>query len=186
MDEQDSLWVMPSHDVNLNLTENLPQTMQRQCEALEKASGGKVHGRFGKVRTFADTADYVARKTAMGQIQGTHASSQAKDVSELYATHRYAFEIYSNGYSYRIFEMKMPPIYPVSMIFDEGLLSDKDLPIAFATLTNGEWLEAESEDEVIGYLSAAIASEKMQLILYRLLHSDDQPDGDSDYGLTVP
>ena len=175
MSDDSNLWVMPSRDFDFNQTTNIPKLMQKQCEAVEEASGGQVHGRFGRVNSFEDTAVYIRRITSKGHMAGVPSDSKEKDAGDLYIPRHYAFEIFSEGYTYRIFEMRLPPVFPVSMRFDDGLLDASDLPLAASGVDPAQWLDVESDEEVMDLLSTAIRSRKMQFILYRLLYPGEEP-----------
>ncbi len=180
MSDSDSLWVMPSEDEDFNLTDNIPDLMEEQCRQLKQASHGRITGRFDRVRSLEDIAPKMQSILGRGHLTGYPPNSNTVDAGELYSPKNYAFEIYSQNYYYRVFEIRLSPMYPVPMRYDEGLLSGDDLSIALPREAKvGAWFNVNSDLEVMDILGSAIKSRKMQFILSRLLKASESVDEDS-------
>lgn len=130
--ENNNFWGMDmdSHD-ELKYTDNIHKIMDEQCNYLYQYTQGKVFAIFGEIKL---DGSLIAVARAMSNmfrgvsgisgIQETVAEVSTKeliDANSMYYEKSYGFEICTEKYRFRLFELKLTPVYPVEIIVDEGI-----------------------------------------------------------------
>lgn len=118
------------HD-DLKYTEKIYEIMEEQCKYLAQYTKGKVFAVFGEIKidgsliAVAKAMSNVFRGVAgITGLQETVAETSTKDLinaNSMYYDKRYGFEICTEKYRFRLFELRMTPVYPVEIIIDEGI-----------------------------------------------------------------
>lgn len=115
----------------LKYTNNIHKIMEEQCKYLVQDTNGKVFAVFGEIKT--DGSMHVIAQnisnlfkgvSGITGVQETVAELSTKNLinaNDMYFDKRYGFEICTEKYRFRLFELRMTPIYPVEIIIDEGI-----------------------------------------------------------------
>ena len=116
---------------DLKYTTNIHNIMDEQCQYLFQYSKGKIFAIFDEVRidgsifrALVNVPDMLKNMSSMTNFQETVGEISTKnliDANALYFEKRYGFEICTNKYRFRLFEIQMTPLYPVEIILDEGI-----------------------------------------------------------------
>lgn len=115
----------------LKYTDNIHIIMEEQCKYLAEYTNSKVFADFREINV---NISFGAMKKAMLNVLKSISSVPAIeetneemhttdliDASGMYYEKRYGFEIYTEKYKFRLFELKMTPIYPIEVLVDEGI-----------------------------------------------------------------
>ena len=116
------------HD-DLKYTDNIYKIMDEQCEYLFKDTQEKVFAIFGEIKIdgslFSMAMSNIFRGiSGIAGLQETVAEVSTKsliDANSMYFDKSYGFEICTEKYRFRLFELRMTPIYPIEIIVDEGI-----------------------------------------------------------------
>ena len=116
---------------DLKYTEDIYAIMKEQCEYLYKDTQGKVFAVFGEIkldgslltmaRTIANVFRSVSGLTGMQETVSEVSTKELIDANGMYSDKNYAFEICTEKYRFRLFELRMTPIYPIEMNVDEDI-----------------------------------------------------------------
>ncbi|WP_373219149.1 TOPRIM nucleotidyl transferase/hydrolase domain-containing protein [Ruminococcus sp. 5_1_39BFAA] len=115
---------------DLKYTDNIHRIMEEQCKYLFQYTKGKIFAVFGEIKMDGSMFAVVsamanAFKGVSGTVlQETVAEASTRDLIDanaMYFDKRYGFEICTEKYRFRLFELRMTPIYPVEIIVDEGI-----------------------------------------------------------------
>lgn len=112
-------------------TENIYKIMDAQCKYLLQNTQGKVFAIFDEIKldgslfTVAKAMSNVFRSvngwTNIQENIAEVSTNNLIDASGMYYNKRYAFEICTEKYRFRLFQLKMAPVYPIEMTIDEGI-----------------------------------------------------------------
>lgn len=108
--------------------------MEEQCKYLFQDTKGKVFAVFGEIekngsinmlakaminvyRSISGIAGMYETYENIGEIS----TKDLIDANDMYYDKRYGFEICTEKYRFRLFEVRMTPIYPIEIIVDEGI-----------------------------------------------------------------
>ena len=115
----------------LRSTDNIFRIMEEQCKYLFQHTKGNIFAVFGEIKLdgsmFAVVrimSNVLKGVSGISGIEETIAESSTKkliDASDMYFDKRYGFEVCTEKYRFRLFELRMTPIYPVEIIVDEGI-----------------------------------------------------------------
>lgn len=116
---------------DLKYTDNIYRIMEEQCKYLFQYTRSKVFAVFDEIKidgsmlVVAKTISNVFKSVSgITELQETIAESSTEnliDANDMYFDKRYGFEICTEKYRFRLFELRMTPIYPVEIIIDEGI-----------------------------------------------------------------
>ena len=119
----ENLWDVPSVDILGDSTENVMEIMKQQAQYLKEGTNGKVMGKFSRIKNImANIAGLAAALSS--EVTDDNEINNLSDANNLYKSQKYGFEIYNQTYKFRIFEMSLSPLYPISVMIDEGVLED--------------------------------------------------------------
>lgn len=170
----DNLWSIPSLEKPLETTNNIVEIMKQQAKYLKENTNGKVSGKFSRIRDI--TAGLEAFSAVL--VNGISENEEIKDLEDankLYKDLRYGFEIYNTTYKFRVFEMRLSPLYPVTTAIDEGIAEDTLQALQNDCIekeTTSNQFVIRSDDELISFLRIIFSSKKVRYILYRLQSND--------------
>lgn len=164
-----NLWDVPSIDILDDSTENMVEIMKQQAQYLNEETNGKVLGKFSKIKNvMAHIAGLAAALST--EISDDTEINKLSDANALYRSQWYGFEIYNKTYKFRIFEMNLSPLYPISLMFDEGILEDTRENLSYCTEKGSvdTTFIIKSDDNLLEFLKIIFSSKKVKYILYRL------------------
>lgn len=130
--ESKNYWgISEGSQVDLKYTNNIHTIMENQCKYLFQYTKGRVFAVFGEIKIDGSILEVAkamsnALKGVSGitGIQETVADSSTKnliDANVMYFNKRMGFEICTEKYRFRLFELRMTPLYPIEIIVDEGI-----------------------------------------------------------------
>lgn len=116
---------------DLKYTDSISQIMEEQCKYLFQYTNGEIFGVFSEIKT-EDSVALIAKNmsnlikdiSGITNLKETIDESTTKnliDANNIYIDKLYSFEICTEKYKFRLFELKMTPLYPVEIIIDEGI-----------------------------------------------------------------
>lgn len=165
----ENLWDVPSVDILGDSTENVMVIMKQQAQYLKEDTNGKVRGKFSRIKNImANIAGLAA--TLSSEITDDNEINNLSDANNLYKSQKYGFEIYNQTYKFRIFEMSLSPLYPISVMIDEGVLEDTQESLSNCIekgSTNTAFI-IRSDNELLECLKIVFSSKKVKYILYKL------------------
>lgn len=142
----------------LQKTDNIFEIMDYQCKELSKYTEGNVFGIFDEIKrdgSLIKTANVIA--TVLRSVSGLPETTESVgemstkdliDADEMYWKKRFAFEICTEKYRFRVFSMLITPIYPVEITINNGVYKNVasriDKIAKSSTLDNTYVIETES------------------------------------------
>lgn len=127
-----NFWGMDTdfHD-ELKYTEDIHKIMKEQCDYLYKDTQGRIFGIFGEIkldgslfviaRAMSNMFKGVSGLTGLQETVSEVSTKELIDANNMYFDKSYGFEICTEKYRFRLFELRMKPIYPIEIIVDEGI-----------------------------------------------------------------
>lgn len=171
--ENASLWIIPSVDEPIDSTSRVIELMREQCCYLEAETSGAVRAKFDKVTDISQwTASVNAIVASSSRVVGAVGGINGlKDASSLYWKDTYGLNIFNDEYRFRIFEMTLTPLYPVTIWFDEGVLEDTRSEIAAIAGESDPQgrFQISSDDQLMECFQAAVGGKKVQYIIRQML-----------------
>lgn len=165
----ENLWDVPSVDILGDSTENVMVIMKQQAQYLKENTNGKVMGKFSRIKNIMVNIAGLAA-TLSSEITDDNEINNLSDANNLYKSQKYGFEIYNQTYKFRIFEMSLSPLYPISVMIDEGVLEDTQDSLSNCIekgSTNTAFI-IRSDNELLECLKIVFSSKKVKYILYKL------------------
>lgn len=165
----ENLWDVPSVDILGDSTENVMVIMKQQAQYLKENTNGKVMGKFSRIKNIMVNIAGLAA-TLSSEITDDNEINNLSDANNLYKSQKYGFEIYNQTYKFRIFEMSLSPLYPISVMIDEGVLEDTQQSLSNCIekgSTNTAFI-IRSDNELLECLKIVFSSKKVKYILYKL------------------
>lgn len=116
---------------DLEYTDNISGIMEAQAKYLFAYTQGKVFAVFDEMKIDGSWNDNISvMSNAMKVISGVvgfqqkvtrTSTDKLLDANSMYFDKRYGFEICTEKYRFRLFELRMKPIYPIEIIIDAGI-----------------------------------------------------------------
>ena len=116
---------------DLEYTDNISGIMEAQAKYLFTYTQGKVFAVFDEMKIDGSLSDNISViSNAMKVISGVvgfqqkvskTSADELLDANSMYFDKRYGFEICTEKYRFRLFELRMKPIYPIEIIIDAGI-----------------------------------------------------------------
>lgn len=116
---------------DLEYTDNISGIMEAQAKYLFTYTQGKVFAVFDEMKIDGSLSDNISvMSNAMKVISGVvgfqqkvskTSADELLDANSMYFDKRYGFEICTEKYRFRLFELRMKPIYPIEIIIDAGI-----------------------------------------------------------------
>ena len=116
---------------DLEYTDNISGIMEAQAKYLFTYTQGKVFAVFDEMKIDGSLSDNISvMSNAMKVISGVvgfqqkvskTSADELLDANSMYFDKRYGFEICTDKYRFRLFELRMKPIYPIEIIIDAGI-----------------------------------------------------------------
>lgn len=169
-----NLWGDINNQQKLNYTDNIKNLLKEQSEIIKNMTRSVIKCRFGKlkdvgytsaIKSLAGIANGLSSKRI---IKGTEQETLS-DANKLYESSLYGYELYSSSYKFRIFEIILNPIYPVTVNLDDGIMTDCSNEIKSTLSIQDNLIEIKSDDEFNQFLSIILPSKKLHYIISKLL-----------------
>lgn len=130
--EYKNYWIIDENSQDdLKYTDNIQKIIEEQCKYLFRYTKGKIFAVFSEIKT-VDSVNVMAKAmsnivknisgiTGLQENVEESTTSNLIDANIMYFDKRYGFEICTEKYKFRLFELRMTPIYPVEISVDEGI-----------------------------------------------------------------
>ena len=165
---------------DLAYTDNIHKIMAEQCNYLFQFTQGKIFAVFGEIKN--DDSIYTIAKSMSIMFKGvsgipgsqeTVAGLSTKnliDANEMYFDKRYGFEICTEKYRFRLFELRITPIYPVKIIVDEGICKNIGNTLARISIPmeKANQFKINNEETFCNVLQAILQDKKVHYIIGEL------------------
>lgn len=130
--ELENYWIIDEKQQDdLNYTDSIPVIMEKQSKYLFQSTQGKIFAVFGEIKIDGSMSAMVkVMSNVIKSISGiTHLQESVEesttkdliDANTMYFEKHYGYEICTEKYRFRLFELRMTPIYPVEISVDEGI-----------------------------------------------------------------
>lgn len=165
---------------DLLYTDNIHKIMDAQCKYLFKYTKGKIFAIFGETKidgsifTVANTMSNIFKGVSgITGLQETVANLSTKnmiDADAMYFDKRYGFEICTEKYRFRLFELRITPIYPVEITIDEGICKNIGNTLAKTAIPMEKFnhFEINNEEIFCNVLQAVLHDKKVRYIIGEL------------------
>lgn len=165
---------------DLLYTDNIYRIMDDQCKYLFQYTKGKIFAVFGEIKI---DGSIFAVANAMSNIfkgvsgitglQETVAELSTKnmiDADAMYFDRRYGFEICTEKYRFRLFELRITPIYPVEITIDEGICKNIGNTLAKTAIPMEKLnrFEINNDETFCNVLQAVLQDKKVRYIIGEL------------------
>lgn len=172
--------------INTEKTDSIHTIMETQCKYLSQLTQNKVCAIFGEVKAggsfikslscVVDALKFVTGKTALKETVGELSTDELIDANGMYFETKYAFEVYTNTYKLRLFELIMTPTYPIDIIVDEGI--NNDISNRLSDLENADnknnCYRIYRENEFCRIIKMVFQNRKVQYIINELVRINDE------------
>lgn len=176
MMKYENLWPESIDDGYVS-TNNIVAIMKQQAEYLKKKTNNNVFLRFSHIKSVTpittmasvmSSLSVLTEKSVCSEYIGDVPVDKLKDANELYTQKQFGCEIYNHQYRFRLFEMSLPPLYPIEVVIDEGIVSDiRGQYLADPFVENT--LAIDNDNEFLEMLKSVFSSRKVIYILNRLM-----------------
>lgn len=179
--EFENYWgISENPEDDLKYTDNIHRIMEEQCKYLFQYTKGKIFAVFGEIKldgSMAIMAKAVANLfkgvSGIPSLQESVGESSTKnlvDANVMYFDKNYGFEICTDKYRFRLFELRMTPIYPVEITVDEGICKNIGNTLArIATpMKESNHFEINDEETFCNVLQDILHDKKVRYIIGEL------------------
>lgn len=174
-----NLWEAALHADLEDSTDDVVPLMNLQCQELKEATGGRVHGRFIELRrTSSEAAIVGVLKSFAKGVGGINTTEEdelpQRDISSDYDKKPYGFDVYSDDYAFRPFEISLGPVYPITLSVDEVIWRESREQF-LECLATGERNASDGVvnlydgDQLMGCFKVIVNSRKMRFILRKMM-----------------
>lgn len=171
-----------SEDVQNDLayTDNIHRIMEEQCKYLFQYTKGKIFAVFGEIKidgslfTVAKSMSNILKGVSgINGLQETIAETSTNnliDANDMYFDKRYGFEVCTEKYRFRIFELRMTPLYPVEITIDEGICKNTGNTLASIAISmeKPNHFKINDEETFCNVLQAVLQDKKVRYIISEL------------------
>ena len=152
--------------------EEVLKILTEQAELLGTKTGGVVQAAFKKIKYQSDSAslnivkvvEVISRASSSARSDKKEIidDSNLEDASSLYVKEEYKFELYSNKYRYRLFNLEYTPLFPIYLKVEYGILQENRESI----------LEISSLESFNDRLIAIFSSRKVRYIIQKMQEAE--------------
>ena len=165
---------------DLVYTDSIYKIMDKQCAYLFQHTKGKIFAVFGELKidgslfTVAKSMSNIVKSiSGISVLQETIAESSTKnliDANDMYFDKRYGFEICTEKYRFRLFELRMTPLYPVEIIIDEGICKNIENKLSSIAIPMKKFnhFKISDEETFCNVLQAVLQDKKVHYIISEL------------------
>lgn len=180
------LWGNLNLSDNKETTANIHSIMNEQCMALKERTHNSVLAVFDiKKIEVINPLNSMALSNITPLIEALEPYSTVKKESignikfdslenadSFYNVKEYGFAIYNNDYKFKVFDIKISPVYPVEMLIDEGILkniSDEICNYADYNEKNN-CLKIQCESDFCSVLRMILQDKKLHFIIREMIN----------------
>lgn len=179
MSENASLWTIPSEDEPMDSTSRVVELMREQCRYLEAETEGAVRARFDRV---ADAPQWAAAISALAAASSRAMNSASiidnlKDTSSLCRKEAYDLRIYNDEHHFRILELILTPLYPVTIWFDDDVLDDlrSEITVIAGESDSHGRFQISNDDQLMECFQAAVGGKRFSTSSGRYSRMEEIP-----------
>lgn len=179
--ELENYWIIDEKQQDdLNYTDSIPVIMEKQSKYLFQSTQGKIFAVFGEIKIDGSMSAMVkAMSNVIKSISGiTHLQESVKesttkdliDANTMYFEKHYGYEICTEKYRFRLFELRMTPIYPVEISVDEGICKNIGSILARIAVPMEEFnhFKINDEETFCKVLQSILQDKKVRYIIGEL------------------
>ena len=178
---------------DLKYTDNIYKIMDKQCEYLFQYTKGKVFAIFDEIKmdnslfTVAEGISNVFKGVSgIVDLQENVSEVSTKnliDANVMYFDKCYGFEICTEKYRFRLFELKMKPIYPVEIIIDEEICKNigKILGRISCQMERFNHFKIDDDETFCNVLQEILQDKKVQYIITELQKREQNKNKKEEY-----
>ncbi|PWJ70824.1 hypothetical protein B0O40_0674 [Ruminococcaceae bacterium R-25] len=176
----ESYWIL-DENLQSEYTDNIFSIMNLQCKSLYEKTNGKVFAIFGEIRTdgtliqmaknISEVMKVINRKPISGEVIDGISAYERVDVSSMYATKKYGFEVCTETYRFRLFALNISPTYPLEIEIDEEICNSirDDISGFVLPSNNNNIFKISGDDCFCEVIKRVIQDTKVKYILNELL-----------------
>lgn len=180
--EYKSLWGISSGDIQdeLKRTDNIYRIIEEQCKYLFEETQGKVFAVFGEIekngslnaltKAILNIYKSISGISEVYENIGETSTKNLIDANDMYYDKHYGFEICTEKYRFRLFELRMTPIYPIEITIDEGICKNISNALIKIAIQGEQFNNFKIVDEETFYnvLQKVLQDRKVQYIIDEL------------------
>lgn len=174
-------------------TDNIPEIMDAQCKYLFQYTKGQIFAVFGEIKIDGSMlaiaksmANIFKSVSGVNEWHETIAESSTKnliDASDMYFDKRYGFEICTEKYRFRLFELRITPLYPVEIIIDEGICKNIENTLSSIAISMEKFnhFKIIDEETFCDVLKVILQNKKVRYIISELQKRAQDQDKEENY-----
>ena len=159
---------------DLEYTDNIYEIMDEQCKYLSQYTKGKVFAVFDEIK-FDNPMLEVAQSISdvyekFSGINNQQSSKKVIDANNMYFDKRYGFEVCTEKYRFRLFELRITPLYPIQISIDEGICKNIGEAISQIAIPmeKSNYFEISNEEIFCKVLQFILQDKKVRYIITKL------------------
>lgn len=182
MSEQENFWSELLMGSITDSAENVERIMQQQCADVKSATNGYIQARFirlafstKKIENAWGLLEPINKMSADKTVRVEDTALDRADANSSYNPTKYAFDLYTSRFKFRVFTMQLGAIYPVEMELDDDIFDQtKGLyPLGIDISRERPSIFIHSDAELLDGLKIIISqNEKMKFIVQKLMRSE--------------
>lgn len=165
---------------DMRYTDNIHKIMKEQCEYLSQYTNGEVFAVFDEMKIadvmlsksqYKDNLEkLLVNMTRINENNVKSFTTNLIDINNVYSEEHYEFQICTDEYRFRVFELIMTPVYPIKMIIDEGICKNigSILSKIAETMEEPNYYEIRDEDIFCNVLKNILHDRKVMFIIREL------------------
>lgn len=164
---------------DLEYTDNIYEIMDEQCKYLFQYTKGKVFAVFDEIK-FDNPMFEVAQSISdvydkISGINNLMSSKNVIDANSMYFDKRYGFEICTEKYRFRLFELRITPLYPIRISIDEGICKNIEEAISQIAIPieKNNYFQINNEEIFCKILQMILQDKKVRYIITKLKNQMD-------------
>lgn len=165
---------------DLKYTNSIHRILDEQCKFLFQQTNGKIFGVFDEikidgsmiavVKAMSNTIKNISSLTTLQESVAESSTKNLIDANDMYFDKRYGFEICTEKYRFRLFELRMTPLYPVEILIDEGICKniESTLTKRVTPMEKFNQFKIPDEDTFCNVLQSILQDKKVRYIISEL------------------
>lgn len=178
-----AIWDFSNFVNNTSSTDGVVNLIKESAVELSNFSKGMVLAEFDSLDTIPGSITIMAKtitESFVGEkdILSYPNSDKLQDANTLYKGIDYGFELHNDLYKYRVFDIRIMPVFPVIVKLDEDIIEDEMYKFKeHALFFNDTGLfDIYNENDFKIFLVIVLNSRKVMTILKSLLDSNNNSD----------
>ena len=152
-------------------TDCILDIIQEQCKNLYEYTNGMVVAALNEISYDTETWEHHSRES-FGEVIQIDKDNNNKyfDANMFYQNKSYVFVICNDSFRFRVFELKVPPLYPIEIILDEEINNNlkNDISRIVVRLDYSNHYLIVNEDEFCKVFKMILRDKKVQYIVSQL------------------